>query len=193
MLHTLQGMQAAQPKRSDIQAPALPEGSPCSASAWFQSLYKELRRRARGELFRHQALTLGPTTLLHEAWMQMERRSLEFASQGELVAYASRTMRGIVIDHIRARQAEKRGSGVDDLPYETLVDLSSMPDREVLNLNDALAALAAADRPLSELVELKFFAGLNFAEIAALRGASERTVQRDWEKARLFLFAALRE
>ncbi len=164
-----------------------------SADAWFQTLYHELRRRARGELFRHQALTLGPTALLHEAWMQMERRPLEFASQGELVAYACRTMRGIVIDHIRARQADKRGSGAEKLPYETLVDIASMPDREVLDLNDALAALAGADPPLAELVELKFFAGLNFAEIAALRGISERTVQRDWEKARLFLFAAMRE
>ena len=177
----------------DAAAAALPPGAARDASAWFQTLYHELRRRARGELFRHQALTLGPTTLLHEAWMQMERRPLEFASQGELVAYAGRTMRGIVIDHIRARQAGKRGGGADDLPYETLVDLNSMPDREVLNLNDALAALTQADPPLAELVELKFFAGLNFAEIASLRGVSERTVQRDWEKARLFLFAAMRE
>lgn len=167
--------------------------APRSASEWFQTLYQELRRRARGELFRHQALTLGPTTLLHEAWMRMETRSLAFASQGELVAYAGRTMRGIVIDHIRARHADKRGGGAETAPYETLVDLSSMPDREVLQLNDALAALADADRPLAELVELKFFAGLNFTEIATLRGVSERTVQRDWEKARLFLFSAMRE
>jgi RNA polymerase sigma factor (TIGR02999 family) len=179
--------------QADAQADALPAAAARSASDWFQTLYHELRRRARGELFRHQALTLGPTTLLHEAWMQLERRPLEFASQGELVAYAGRTMRGIVIDHIRARQADKRGSGVETLPYETLVDLASMPDREVLNLNDALAALVGADPALAELVELKFFAGLNFGEIAGLRGVSERTVQRDWEKARLFLFAAMRE
>lgn len=178
---------------AEASADALAPGSARSASVWFQTLYHELRRRARGELFRHQALTLGPTTLLHEAWIQLERRPLEFASQGELVTYAGRTMRGIVIDHIRARQAGKRGSGADDLPYETLVDLNSMPDREVLNLNDALAALTQADPLLAELVELKFFAGLNFAEIAVLRGVSERTVQRDWEKARLFLFAAMRE
>lgn len=181
------------PASLDALADALPAAPARSASAWFETLYHELRRRARGELFRHQALTLGPTTLLHEAWMQLERRPLEFASQGELVAYAGRTMRGIVIDHIRARQADKRGSGAENLPYETLVDLNSMPDREVLNLNDALAALTQADPPLAELVELKFFAGLSFVEIAVLRGVSERTVQRDWEKARLFLFAAMRE
>jgi RNA polymerase sigma factor (TIGR02999 family) len=166
--------------------------APRSASDWFTLLYKELRRRARGELFRHQALTLGATTLLHEAWMQLDSRSLDFATQAELVAYAGRTMRGIVIDHIRARMADKRGGGVENLPYDTLVDLNSLPDREVLGIHDALAALAAADAPLAELVELKFFAGLGLNEIAALRGVSERTAQRDWEKARLFLFAALR-
>jgi len=173
-------------------ARAAEPAAPRSASEWFQLLYHELRRRARGELFRHQALTLGATTLLHEAWMRLESKPLAFASQGELVAYAGRTMRGIVIDHIRARQADKRGGGAGTEPYETLVDLNSLPDREVLSLNDALAALAAADPALAELVELKFFAGLNFAEIAALREVSERTVQRDWEKARLFLFSAIR-
>ncbi len=173
--------------------PAVPATAPRTPGEWFQTLYHELRRRARGELFRHQALTLGATTLLHEAWMQLDSRPLEFATQGELVAYAGRTMRGIVIDHIRARQADKRGGGVENVPYETLIDLDSLPDREVLSLNDALAALAGAEPPLAELVELKFFGGLNFAEIAALRGVSERTVQRDWEKARLFLFAALRD
>jgi RNA polymerase sigma factor (TIGR02999 family) len=101
-------------------------------------------------------------------------------------------MRGIVIDHVRARQADKRGGGAEHLPYETLVDLGSMRDSELLGLDDAMETLAGVDRPLAELVELKFFAGLSFVEIAALRGVSERTVQRDWEKARLFLFSALR-
>ena len=162
-----------------------------STNEWFQALYHELRRRARGELFRHQAVTLGPTTLLHEAWLQLGQRDLEFATQAELVCYASRTMRGILIDHVRARMASKRGGGQDDLAYDTLADLRSMPDREVVALNDALDALGQADAALCELVELKFFAGLTFAEIAALREVSERTVQRDWEKARVFLFDAM--
>ncbi len=163
----------------------------CSTNEWFQTLYQELRRRARGELFRHQAVTLGPTTLLHEAWLQVGQRDLAFATQAELVCYASRTMRGIVIDHVRARMAGKRGGGRDDVSYETLPDLRRMPGREVVALNDALEELGQADNALCELVELKFFAGLTFAEIAALRAVSERTVQRDWEKARLFLFGAM--
>ncbi len=182
---------------SDVPSQAAPGAdlprmrSPYSTNEWFQHLYHELRRRARGELFRHQAMTLGPTTLLHEAWLQLGQRDLTFATQAELIGYASRAMRGIVIDHVRARIAGKRGGGQDDLPYETLADLRQMPDRDVVALEDALETLARADRALCELVELKFFAGMTFAEIAALRSVSERTVQRDWEKARLFLFDAI--
>jgi RNA polymerase sigma factor (TIGR02999 family) len=159
---------------------------------WFERLYTELQRRARGELFRHQAITLGPNTLLHELWLQVGDKPVHFASQGELVSYACRAMRGIVIDHIRARQADKRGGTGADLPYETLVDLRSLPDAEVIGLNDAMQALTAADPALAELVELKFFAGLTLGEIAALRQVSERTTQRDWEKARLFLYSAIK-
>ena len=172
---------------------AIPLPATRSASEWFQVLYGELRRRARGELFRHQAVTLGPTTLLHEAWLRMgQRDELRFASQAELVSYASRAMRGIVIDHIRARIAGKRGSGQAAIAYETLTDLRAMPDVAVVALDDALEALASVDPALCELVELRFFAGLTLAEIAALRAVSERTAQRDWEKARLFLYQTIR-
>ena len=172
---------------------AIPLSTTRSASEWFQVLYGELRRRARGELFRHQAVTIGPTTLLHEAWLRLgQRDELRFASQAELVSYASRAMRGIVIDHIRARLAGKRGSGQAAIPYETSTDLREMPDVEVVALDDALDALARVDPALCELVELRFFAGLTLAEIAGLRAVSERTAQRDWEKARLFLYQSIR-
>jgi RNA polymerase sigma factor (TIGR02999 family) len=159
----------------------------------FAQLYQELRRRARGELFRHQLITMGPNTLLHEAWMQMQGRALEFATQAELVAYAARTMRGIVIDHVRARSAQRRGGNLERLPYETSAELSSKPDAEMLALADALDDLAREDASLAELVELKFFAGLTVPEVAGLRGHSERTVERDWERARHLLFRALKE
>ena len=165
---------------------------PSSPSEWFQLLYHELRRRARGELFRHQALTLGATTLLHEAWLRLDDKPLAFGTQAELVAYAGRVMRGIVIDHIRSRGAEKHGGAYQHVPYETSQDLRAMKDDEVLHLDDALKDLAATDARLAELVELRFFAGLTFAEIAALRDVSERTVQRDWEKARTLLYTALK-
>ena len=118
----------------DDSSAAVPDPTARSASEWFQVLYGELRRRARGELFRHQAVTIGPTTLLHEAWLRLGRRDdLRFASQAELVCYASRAMRGIVIDHIRARIAGKRGSGQVPIPYETLTDLCTMPATAVLS------------------------------------------------------------
>lgn len=185
-------MGPAPPTPSPASTAANVRGSGRTASEWFQVLYHELRRRARGELFRHQAITLGATTLLHEAWLQMGPRELQFASQAELVAYAARAMRGIVIDHVRARRAGKRGGGLEPVTYETLADLRRLPDDEVLGLGDALDSLAADDRALAELVELKFFAGLTFGEIASLRGVSERTAQRDWDKARAYLHEAMR-
>lgn len=167
------------------------ETPPRTPQQWFERLYHELRRRARGELFRHQALTLGATTLLHEAWLRIGDRPLEFATQAELVSYAGRVMRGIVIDHIRSRRSLKHGGQLERVTYESLADLRTMDDEQVLRVDEVLRDLDRTDSRLSELVELHFFAGLSFVEIAALRGVSVRTVQRDWDKARMLLFAAL--
>lgn len=87
--------------------------TPRSGMEWFELLYHELRRIARGELFRYQTLTIGPSTILHEAWLRIGERSLEFATQAELIGYASRAMRSIVIDHLRERNAQKRGRDFD--------------------------------------------------------------------------------
>lgn len=188
--HTLSGMRPSEPApgTATSSVPALPR----SPREWFEILYHELRRRARGELFRHQALTLGATTLLHEAWLRLDGRALEFATQAELVAYSGRVMRGIVIDHIRERRAIKHGGEYEFVPYDTLHDLRVMKDDDVVRLDDALRDLTAMDARLAELVELRFFAGLTCAEVAALRGVSDRTVQRDWGKARMLLFSALK-
>ena len=174
-----------------VDAPSDPP-PPSTPRAWFELLYHELRRRARGELFRHQALTLGATTLLHEAWLRLDGKALEFRSQPELVAYAGQVMRGIVIDHVRSRSAQKHGGAYELVPYETGQGLGAMPDDEILQLDDALKQLATTDPALAELVDLHFFAGLSFIEVAALRGVSDRTVQRDWQKARTLLYGALR-
>jgi RNA polymerase sigma factor (TIGR02999 family) len=159
---------------------------------WFEQLYHELRRRARGELFRHQALSLGPSTLLHEVWLRIDSRSLAFSSQPELVSYAARVMRGIVIDHIRQRRSQRHGGDMQFVTMNTLAELKATAPDETLRLSDALDALARINAQWAEIVELKFFGGLSFAEIATLRGVSERTVQRDWEKARIYLFEQLK-
>ncbi|HSN31732.1 MAG TPA: sigma-70 family RNA polymerase sigma factor [Ideonella sp.] len=161
--------------------------TPRDASSWFTLLYRELLRVARGEVFRHQALALGARTLLHEAWLRIAPLDLSFATRAELVAYSARVMRSIVVDHIRATRSLKRGREVEVIAYATLSELREMPADESLRIDEAVGALADVDPRLAELVELKFFAGLNFAEIAALREQSERTVQRDWSKARLLL------
>jgi RNA polymerase sigma factor (TIGR02999 family) len=188
-LRTLVGMTEPQSSVDRAAGSATPL---LSGIEWFETLYHELRRRARGELFRHQTLTLGPGTLLHEVWMRLQARPLHFATQPEMVSYAARMMRGIVIDHVRERRALKHGGHLKFESYETLADLRALPDERTLELDAALDALSRTDPRLAELVELKFFAGLSFVEIALLRGVSDRTVQRDWDKARMLLFAALR-
>ncbi len=153
---------------------------------------------ARRELFKGgQAGQMSPTTVLHEAYLQMSGRAeLQFADRAHFMAYAARAMRGIAIDHARARGAQRRGGGLDITALDTFAsDNVRAPEdatAEVLEqIGQAVERLAAIDPRLAELVDLKFFAGMTFAEIAALRCSSERTAQRDWDKARGLLHGLL--
>ena len=164
----------------------------------FETLYAELRRMARRELFKGgQVGQMSPTTLLHEAYLQMSGRAdLQFSDRAHFMAYAARAMRGIAIDHARARGAQKRGGGLDITALDTFVsDNAQAPEtaaaEDLEQIGQAVDRLAAIDPRLAELVDRKFFAGLTFAEIAALRGNSERTAQRDWDKARALLHGLL--
>jgi RNA polymerase sigma factor (TIGR02999 family) len=160
----------------------------------FASLYAELRQIAQGALRRNgPQLTLSPTTLLHEVYLDLSKRdSLQFPDRGHFMAYASRAMRGLIIDYARERRAQKRGGGFDITALPTVVPDVSVEVSELQPLSDALDELATVDRELAELVDLKFFCGFSFAEIAALRATSERTIRRDWSKARLLLHRSLR-
>jgi RNA polymerase sigma factor (TIGR02999 family) len=168
---------------------------PDAADKLFAMLYHELHRLAEHSL-RHagSSVTLSPTTLLHEAYLNIAgRESVAFEDRARFLAYASRAMRGLVVDYARRRRAAKRGRELEI----TLVE-DEPPSREMLQsaedlarLGDALDELAELEPALAELVDLHFFCGFSFAEIAALRGASERTVQRDWRKARLLLHRTL--
>ena len=171
---------------------------PEASTPTFESLYTELRRMARREVFKGgQAALVSPTTLLHEAYLQMSGRpGLQFTDRAHFLAYAARAMRGIAIDHARARGAQKRGGGLDITALDTFVsDNAAAPAdaaaEDLEQIGHAVERLAAIDARLAELVDLKFFAGLTFAEIAALRGGSERTAQRDWDKARALLHGLL--
>src|ERR1044072_409427 len=171
------------------------QGDPAAADPLFAALYDELHRLARAHL-RGSAgpLTLGATTLLHEAYLGIAQRdSLAFPDRNRFFAYASRAMRWIVIDFVRPRRAHKRGGELTFAPLDEEVIAGPESSVELERLGDALGDLAKLDPGLAELVDLKYFCGFSFAEIAALRGVSERTAQRDWEKARLVLHEFLSE
>jgi RNA polymerase sigma factor (TIGR02999 family) len=102
-------------------------------------------------------------------------------------------MRGVLIDHVRERQAHKRGGQFHITALDTAAADAIAADQSLLPLHEALEALGAVDAELAQLVDLKFFCGFTFGELAAMRGVSERTVRRDWEKARLLLHQAIGE
>jgi RNA polymerase sigma factor (TIGR02999 family) len=174
-------------------AAATQEGDAAARSALFAALYDELHRLARREVFKSGgSLTLGATTLLHEAYVSIAGADgAAFPDKARFMAYAARAMRTLVIDHVRRRRADKRGGGLDFTELDTSIAEQATDAAPLESMSDSLDALATVEPALAELVDLKFFCGLTFGEIAALRSVSERTVQRDWEKARLWLQHAL--
>jgi RNA polymerase sigma factor (TIGR02999 family) len=170
-------------------------GDRAAADALFTALYAELHRMARRELAKRGAgITLGPSTLLHDAYLDISgREGAAFPDRNRFMAYAARVMRGIIIDYARSKQAQKRGGQFELTSISTDV-AGAMPDPgELGRLGDALDELAGVDARLANVVDLKFFCGFTFGEIAAMTGVTERTVQRDWEKARIYLHHVLRD
>jgi RNA polymerase sigma factor (TIGR02999 family) len=168
-------------------------GDAASAESLFTTLYHELHRVARRQLRAGSAgATLGATTLLHECYLDMAGRAAAFPDQHRFIAYAAHAMRGLIVDYVRERRALKRGGEFHLTALDTLVAESIPIVDDTVRLGEALDRLLVTDAALAELVELKFFCGFSFAEIAAMRGVSERTVQRDWQKARLLLHSELR-
>ena len=158
-------------------------GDASAVDALFTALYEELHRMARRQLAgKGRDLTLGTTTLLHEAYLDMAaREGTAFPDRARFMGYAARVMRNLVIDHARNRRARKRGGEFE---------ITSI-DGEAVDPAADPGELARIDPLLAQIVDLKFFCGFSFAEIAGLRGLSERTIQRHWEKARLYLHDAL--
>ena len=173
---------------------ATERGDGLASEALFAALYSELHRMAKRELARQGVpMTLGATTLLHEAYLDMASRSgPSFPDRPRFMGYAARVMRGLIIDHARERRAQKRGGGFEITSLSTDVAENVADARELTRISSALDELAATDASLAEVVDLKFFCGFSFAEIAGMREVSERTVQRDWEKARIYLHRKIR-
>lgn len=173
---------------------AADSGDGGATDALFVALYAELHRMAKRELARQGAPpSLSVTTLLHEAYIDISGRAgVSFPDPARFMGYAARVMRGFIIDHARSRGAVKRGgefqiTSADGHEIENPAD-----SKELSDISDALDELAKVEPDLAELVDLKFFCGFSFAEIAALRKVSERTVQRQWEKARIYLHQNIR-
>lgn len=172
-------------------------GDGAAARELFTTLYHELHALAERQLRRAGGeLTLGTTTLLHEAYLSIAGRDgARFPDRGRFLAYAARSMRRLIIDYARRRQARKRGGefhitrGGD----REFADATPADSEQLERLGGALETLAQVDPALAELVDLHFFCGFSHLEIAGFRGVSERTVQRDWRTARLLLHRALQE
>jgi RNA polymerase sigma factor (TIGR02999 family) len=182
-----------EPTLSSLMA-AAEKGDGAATEALFAALYSELHRRAKRELARHGApLSLSATTLLHQAYLDMaDREGSSFPDQARFMGYAVRVMRGLIIDHARNRHAQKRGGLFEITSFGTEASEQAVDHRELSQISQALDELAKLDEGLAQIVDLKFFCGFSFAEIAAMRGVSERTVQRNWEKARIYLHRSIR-
>jgi RNA polymerase sigma factor (TIGR02999 family) len=163
------------------------DGPDAAHQQLFASSYADLRRIADRELRQHPECSVSPTTLVHEAFLNMAGRAVNFEDRARFLGYVARAMRSLLIDFVRKRDALKRGSEFE-ITHLTTHQGGELPDSALLTrLSEALEALGKLDPRLAEVVDLRYFCGFSFADIAKLRGASERTVQRDWEKARLLL------
>jgi RNA polymerase sigma factor (TIGR02999 family) len=161
----------------------------------FQTLYPELRRIAHARLARNVRDTLLDTTvLLHECYLKFLRAErLNAEDRAHFVAYAATVMRSIVVDTLRARMREQRGGDVQHVAIDTeLEGQLPAPEAEVLDVDNALKELALVEPRLARVVEMRYFGGMKETEIAQALGVTDRTVRRDWEKARLLLAHALR-
>ena len=155
----------------------------------FSTLYSELHRLAKRQLARKWTpVSLSVTTLLHETYLDMAAgEGPSFPDSARFMGYAARVMRGLIIDHARKHRALKHGGEFEITSLQSDLIGTPIDAKELLQINDVLEQLAKVEPDLAELVDLKFFCGFSFAEIAAMQTLSERTVQRRWEKARIYI------
>ena len=170
-------------------------GDAAARDSLFVLLYQDLRKLARSRLRRCEPITLLDTTsLVHESYMRFLNASeLEFADRGRFFAYAASVMRSVVVDEVRKRRAECRGGTAEHVELDTgTVDSLPQDEDQIIRVHEALDDLSAMEPRLAQVVEMRYFAGLTAADIASALGVTERTVGRDWDKARTLLFSALK-
>ncbi|MCC6989882.1 MAG: sigma-70 family RNA polymerase sigma factor [Acidobacteria bacterium] len=166
-------------------------------SALFAALYGELHRIATREIGRQGwGVSLGATSLLHEAYLDLSKRDPSaFPDRNRFMGYAARVMRGLIVDYARNRQAVKRGGRFEltALATDALNVAAVVETDELVRISQALDDLSSVEPVLADVVDLKYFCGFSFEEIAAMKGVSDRTVRRYWVKARAFLHVSLRD
>ena len=164
-------------------------GDSDAAARLMPVVYEELRRLARDYLRRERAEhTLQPTALVHEAYLRLvDDNSVSWQSRAHFYGIAAKLMRRILVDHARARNAAKRGGLAEKVPLDEARDLPPAATNDLVALDGALEQLAKAYPRKSEVVELKFFGGLEANEIAEVLQVSPKTVLRDWQFAKLWL------
>lgn len=166
------------------------DGDSSAGNRAYALIYERLHRAAQAQLKRKSSGTLTPTALVNEAWLKLSAADYEINDREHYLALASRAMRQIVVDVARAALSDKRGGGAVKV---TLHD--ALPDDgevSAVRLEEALQRLDALEPRLAQVVQYRYFGGLSEEEIARLLGVTDRTVRRDWRKARAFLYSELR-
>lgn len=169
-------------------------GDGAAADGLFEAVYPDLRRMARARLRQHQRNTLLDTTgLVHESYMRFTQAgALRFEDRTHFMGYAGKIMRSVIVDTVRERLAKRRGGAERHVTLDPqLGDTRPDAGAEILAVHEALDSLARHDARLVQVVELRYFAGLTEPQVAEALGIAERTVRRDWEKARLLLAETL--
>jgi RNA polymerase sigma factor (TIGR02999 family) len=170
-------------------------GLPGALDALFAASYGELRKLARSRLYNGGRNTMLDTTaLVHESYLRfVGGGQLRSNGRRAFFAYASQVMRSVIIDAVRQRQADRRGGDLQRTTFDTFItDALPSGEDEALEVHEALSTLADADPRLAKVVEMRYFGGYSEAEIGEALQVTERTVRRDWEKARLLLASMLR-
>lgn len=163
--------------------------------AMFEDLYRELKIVARSRMAGERSfITLNPTTLVHEAWMRLEKSSGEpWRDKSQFFAAASEAMRRILVEAARRRNAIKRGSGQKPLPMDG-IDLPDDTDHQrLLEVNEVLDVLETEDPMKALIVKMRFYCGMENEEIAVILGVNEKTVRRHWQLAKVRLFRSIHE
>jgi RNA polymerase sigma factor (TIGR02999 family) len=171
------------------------QGNESARTQLFAVAYDELRSRARKQLRRGGRNTLLDTTVLvHESYLRfLQSGYISSDERGLFFSYAAHVMRSVIIDFARQRQAQRRGGDAVRVPFTTqLAENIATSDDQLVKMNDALEELRKLDERLAQVVEMRYFAGMTEGEVAAVMGVTDRTVRRDWLKARLLLASALR-